>query len=140
MSIKSLLLFIMGTCAGIVLLAGCGGPSEKASASDQPVEKKEAGKDEKAKKTIETDVVYATTSKIPGGKEFVLINLGTKDKVKIGQEFTITRGRTYICNVVITKVYDTSSIGRIIPESLNRDKKDVLMKPQKGDKAKLKYK
>ena len=93
---KNLLLFIIGICAGIILLAGCGAPSEKASASDQSIQEEEGDKDEKAEKTIETDVVAVTKTKIPGQDEFVMINLGKKDKIKIGQEFTITRGKTYI--------------------------------------------
>ena len=134
MNIKSLL-FIIGICTGIVLLGGCGTPSEKASSSSQSVKDKEAGKDNEEEKAVETDVVAVTKAKIPGGDEYVMIDLGTKDKVKIGQEFTITRGKTYICNVVIKKLYETSSICRIIPESLNQDKKGVLMKPKRGDKA-----
>ena len=137
MNIKSFLL-IIGFCAGMILLTGCGGSSEKTASSDQPGQEKKAGTEEKAEKTVETDVVAVTKTKIPGEDEFVMINLGQNDSIKVGQEFTVTRGKTYICNVVIKKVFDTSSIGRIIPESLNQDKSGVLMKPKRGDKVKTK--
>jgi hypothetical protein len=58
----------------------------------------------------------------------VVINVGEKDGVHVGFQFTVYRGREYVAKLVVEKVYPKKSAGRVI-EMTTKDK--VLV----GDKV-----
>jgi hypothetical protein len=46
----------------------------------------------------------------------LVISVGEEDGVKVGFEFTIYRGTTYVGKMVVERVYPRQSAGRVIPE------------------------
>jgi hypothetical protein len=70
---------------------------------------------------IEGKVVAISKNEETGHDEIVMLSIGRQDKVKVGYEFVIFREETYICKVVVKKVFDDSAVAMVIPESVNMD-------------------
>lgn len=49
--------------------------------------------------------------------DFVVVNLGKKQGLSVGQEFQVVRGETVLGKVKVEKVYDELSAAAILPES-----------------------
>ena len=49
--------------------------------------------------------------------DFVVVNLGKKQGLSVGQEFQVVRGETILGKVKVEKVYDELSAAAILPES-----------------------
>ncbi len=48
---------------------------------------------------------------------YVIIDIGGKDKIVYGTQLTVARDREFICNVVVTKVYKNFAVAEIMPEN-----------------------
>lgn len=78
----------------------------------------------KAEKTDKKAQVLAVAPGILEGKvmivnkefNFAVINLGSKDKVELGQEFRVTRDGKYIGDLKVEKVHESMSAAGFIPE------------------------
>jgi Ca-activated chloride channel family protein len=97
--------------------------------------KKLAKNDSDTKKSIDGKVVAATKDKKTGYDKLVMLSVGKQDGVKKGYEFILYRGTTYICTVVVQKVFDDSCVCSVIPESINRDKNGKPMDINQYDRA-----
>ncbi|MFC1479026.1 hypothetical protein ACFL6F_00365 [Planctomycetota bacterium] len=84
---------------------------------------------------IEGKVVAISKNKESGHDELVMLSVGRQDKVQVGFEFVIFRGETYICKVVIKKVFEDSAVGMVIPESVARDDRDETQRVKQYDSA-----
>ena len=128
----------------IFIIAGCA--QEKADTGPEVVAKKETSVKGTKKETVQTEkkepatplkceVVTVATDNDTKEVKSVMLNVGRDKNVKRGNEFYIYRGKTYVCSVVVQKVFDTSVVCSIIAESVNKDKKGNRLEPQKGDQA-----
>lgn len=84
---------------------------------------------------IEGKVVAISENKETGQDELIMLSVGRQDKVKVGYEFVIFREETYICKVVVKKVFDDSAVAMVIPESVNRDDRGDMMRVEQYDSA-----
>jgi len=89
-------------------------------------------------KPIEGKVLAVTKSKETGLNEIVMLSVGRQDDVKVGYEFVIYRGETYICKVVVKEVFEDSAVAMVIPESVNRDEQGNLLEVKQYDSASTK--
>lgn len=140
MNVQNYALVLLVSMVCVVLLAlsaaGCGSAAGKSSAysgSSATQPEKEALKKERG--SVRTEVVGVAESETQGKGDSVMINLGSNNGVRIGQEFVVSRGKMYICVIVIQKVYKTSAIGTVVPESVNRDKNGNPLQAEAGDAA-----
>lgn len=86
-------------------------------------------------RSINSKVIAVNENKTTKQPELVMLSVGRQDGVKVGYEFVLYRGETYLCKVVIKKVFEDSSVGRVIPESVNTDENGKPMDIRKYDSA-----
>jgi len=96
---------------------------------------KQAGKNETVIPNISGKVVAVSLNEDTGSDELVMLSAGRQKSVKRGYRFTISRNNIQICVVEIMKVFDDSSVGKVIPDSVSKDESGKMMRVKQYDNA-----